>query len=674
MAFIDLSVKGKASPRHERPFSGKRVSYAYKNTNTKSNIFGIDDNEAMPKREISKSALNAKSSEKSLSPDVESYSKAITTQSVGACIPQQSQLHSTKKRVGKTEERKAESNVSEANGTHHVDNILRTRSRKAPQGVPRLQLGALADKDDKLQNPRENCTPNLKTPDSQTSISWGTPINNRCHNNDKDTTSFQVCSDNAMDRLLSSQRRKPNSIPDLDLQLSHSGNEQFKKALRERNQREKDQLISRKEDKLQSVESWSVQPQKNCEMRNKVADEKAKLRATRKNELIDEALLDDELSRETTVGGHVTTSTSSFQNDHVGPRERRHQALFNRNPTATTTVTQSLLNQRLRFSARVLSKDGHHAHRELNGFYFPSDGTLTVYEFRQFGSRYSAIPFIQHGKYHHVKGKTKDQLYTYQDIFVGNDLVFETSKHSSLPDSLKHKHLITLRITDVDIKAKQELIFKERHSPIGEISDELLQRNMTEDEREKRDIISNVKATVRKQLKKRGVKTLTGLGRYFQTLDTTGDGRIDKHEFKEALKKFNIQIPPEKFDEIWQIVDENHDGALDYGEFMRNFIDEMSEGRKTLVLKVFRKMDANKHGVVPLTNMVKFFNARHHPCVISGEVSEDEVREQLLDAFEHCKKKSEVPYSDFEDYFEGLSLTIDDDDEFTMIMRSCWAI
>lgn len=28
-----------------------------------------------------------------------------------------------------------------------------------------------------------------------------------------------------------------------------------------------------------------------------------------------------------------------------------------------------------------------------------------------------------------------------------------------------------------------------------------------------------------------------------------------------------------------------------------------------------------------------------------GELSEDEVREQLLDAFEHCKKKSEVPYS-----------------------------
>lgn len=52
-------------------------------------------------------------------------------------------------------------------------------------------------------------------------------------------------------------------------------------------------------------------------------------------------------------------------------------------------------------------------------------------------------------------------------------------------------------------------------------------------------------ATVRKQLRKRGVKTLTGLGRYFQTLDTTGDGRIDKHEFKEALKKINIQIPPE---------------------------------------------------------------------------------------------------------------------------------
>lgn len=38
---------------------------------------------------------------------------------------------------------------------------------------------------------------------------------------------------------------------------------------------------------------------------------------------------------------------------------------------------------------------------------------------------------------------------------------------------------------------------------------------------------------------------MTGLSRHFQSLDTTGDGTLDKDELKEALKQFNIQIPVE---------------------------------------------------------------------------------------------------------------------------------
>lgn len=42
-------MKGKASPRHERPFSGKRSGYASRNTNTKANIFGISEPSARDK-------------------------------------------------------------------------------------------------------------------------------------------------------------------------------------------------------------------------------------------------------------------------------------------------------------------------------------------------------------------------------------------------------------------------------------------------------------------------------------------------------------------------------------------------------------------------------------------------------------------------------------------------
>ena len=39
---------------------------------------------------------------------------------------------------------------------------------------------------------------------------------------------------------------------------------------------------------------------------------------------------------------------------------------------------------------------------------------------------------------------------------------------------------------------------------------------------------------------------------------------------------------------MWNVVDANHDGVCNYGEFTRNFIGEMNETRKALVLKVER--------------------------------------------------------------------------------------
>ena len=48
---------------------------------------------------------------------------------------------------------------------------------------------------------------------------------------------------------------------------------------------------------------------------------------------------------------------------------------------------ENVLSKRVRFGARIVTKNGRDAHRELNGFFFPADNTLTLYEFHQFGTR-----------------------------------------------------------------------------------------------------------------------------------------------------------------------------------------------------------------------------------------------------------------------------------------------
>ena len=56
--------------------------------------------------------------------------------------------------------------------------------------------------------------------------------------------------------------------------------------------------------------------------------------------------------------------------------------------------TENALSKRVRFGARIVTKNGRDAHRELNGFFFSADNTLTLYEFHQFGTRL-VLTFLQ---------------------------------------------------------------------------------------------------------------------------------------------------------------------------------------------------------------------------------------------------------------------------------------
>lgn len=47
---------------------------------------------------------------------------------------------------------------------------------------------------------------------------------------------------------------------------------------------------------------------------------------------------------------------------------------------------------------------------------------------------------------------------------------------------------------------------------------------------------------LRENLHKRGVRILTGLGKYFQQLDKEGNGLLDKADFQQAIKVFHLTV------------------------------------------------------------------------------------------------------------------------------------
>lgn len=51
--------------------------------------------------------------------------------------------------------------------------------------------------------------------------------------------------------------------------------------------------------------------------------------------------------------------------------------------------------------------------------------------------------------------------------------------------------------------------------------------------------------SVQKQIRKRGIKTVTGLGRHYRSIDRSGTGILDQHDLERGLLRFHIDLLPE---------------------------------------------------------------------------------------------------------------------------------
>nr|KAF6451867.1 calcyphosine 2 [Molossus molossus] len=117
-----------------------------------------------------------------------------------------------------------------------------------------------------------------------------------------------------------------------------------------------------------------------------------------------------------------------------------------------------MLSHKVQFEGRIISRNSRDACRELVGFFFIHDQSLTIYEYRQFGKkRTNVLPFIQKNIYSHQRGRRKGKQYHLGDFYIGANLTFLSSDHPRLPESIKENTLLILRITNVDQKALEIL-------------------------------------------------------------------------------------------------------------------------------------------------------------------------------------------------------------------------
>ena len=108
----------------------------------------------------------------------------------------------------------------------------------------------------------------------------------------------------------------------------------------------------------------------------------------------------------------------------------------------------------------------------------------------------------------------------------------------------------------------------------------------------------------------------------------------------------------------------------------RRAIKELNNARKTVVQRAFKKLDRDGSGEITIDDVRGVYNARMHPEVIKGNMTEDEVLMQFLARFEqHSEQKDGiVTWKEFLNYYKHVGADIPNDEYFILMVSQAWRL
>jgi Ca2+-binding EF-hand superfamily protein len=184
----------------------------------------------------------------------------------------------------------------------------------------------------------------------------------------------------------------------------------------------------------------------------------------------------------------------------------------------------------------------------------------------------------------------------------------------------------------------------------------------------------------REVLIRRGTRGIMSIRRSFMIADDNGDKTIDNQEFKKLCGDYRIPINDKDIKILFKQFDIDGSGTISYDEFLRGIVGEMNKKRRMIVKRCFDILDKNRNGAIELDDIRGTYNASKHPDVIKGKKTEDEVLGEFLDTFEYHfnllndnkSRDRSISLDEFNEYYNNISMSIDRDDYFELMMNNAW--
>lgn len=160
---------------------------------------------------------------------------------------------------------------------------------------------------------------------------------------------------------------------------------------------------------------------------------------------------------------------------------------------------------------------------------------------------------------------------------------------------------------------------------------------------------------------------------HFHSFDRDMTKMIHPEEFRLCLQKMNFQFDDQEMSMLFSLFDVYGYGYMNYEEFMMCCRGQIHPRRRQLIAWAWYTIDYNKEGWVDPEEIIGRFNSAMHPDCKSGFKTPQECFRDFMKAFEVSGEiPGKVTRMEFENYFYNVSASVERDEYFEDLMRSCW--
>ena len=198
--------------------------------------------------------------------------------------------------------------------------------------------------------------------------------------------------------------------------------------------------------------------------------------------------------------------------------------------------------------------------------------------------------------------------------------------------------------------------------------------------------IDDILVHLRSIMIQRGYIGIMSMRRTFMLVDENSTKEISFDEFEKIFKTYRYDLSETEINNLFNYFDKEGNGYIKYEEFLNELCNNLNQFRKDILKQVFNKLDEKEKGFVTVGIIRHEYNPKGNPLVRQGKRNEDEILAEFLDVLEYhfnllIEKNEdidvnelEVDFEEFCNFYKNISLCIEDDKYFEIMVLSEWGI